>query len=241
MDEKQFDALVTRFASGSSRRDSVKALLAAALASVGVSSLAEARKGKGKGDGKDRKGKDHKGRDHKGKDKHHKGRGDKGKDHHGKSQAEGKHGQGQVDADCAQNFCVCPGANPAVCNGTTCLDCEYQGRICPKKRRLKENSSPNFRVSSGAAARHRRDHDNAPAGNDHAGPDDHAAPDDHDRGADLQRAVVYRGWQRQPEHLRAVRDELRLPLAEQHQQRLLHDGDGVRRHAMHHRHLTQRL
>ena len=46
MDSKQFDALVARLASGATRRDAVKGVLGGTLASVGVTSVASARKGK---------------------------------------------------------------------------------------------------------------------------------------------------------------------------------------------------
>jgi hypothetical protein len=59
MDSKQFDELVTRLASAATRRNAVKGVVGGALASVGVTSVATAKKGeggkgkaKGKGKGK---------------------------------------------------------------------------------------------------------------------------------------------------------------------------------------------
>jgi hypothetical protein len=49
MDSKQFDELVARLASGATRRDAVKGVVGGTLASVGVMSVASAKKGKGKG------------------------------------------------------------------------------------------------------------------------------------------------------------------------------------------------
>jgi hypothetical protein len=53
MDKDKFDELIARLAEGPSRRDALKGILGGALASVGVSSLAE-----GKGKGKKGKGRD---------------------------------------------------------------------------------------------------------------------------------------------------------------------------------------
>jgi hypothetical protein len=49
MDTKQFDELVARLANASSRRDAVKGVVGGALASVGVTSVASAKKDKRKG------------------------------------------------------------------------------------------------------------------------------------------------------------------------------------------------
>src|SRR5215216_4640272 len=56
MDSKQFDELVARLASASSRRSAVKGVIGGALASAGVTSVASAKKDKSKGKGK-KKGK----------------------------------------------------------------------------------------------------------------------------------------------------------------------------------------
>ena len=48
MDSKQFDELVARLASASSRRSAVKGVLGGALASAGVTSVAAEKGGKGK-------------------------------------------------------------------------------------------------------------------------------------------------------------------------------------------------
>ena len=55
MDSKQFDELLARLASAATRRDAVKGVVGGALASVGVTSVATAKKdggGKGKAKGK---------------------------------------------------------------------------------------------------------------------------------------------------------------------------------------------
>ena len=233
MDEKQFDELVTRFASGSSRRDSVKALLAAALATVGVPSLAEARKGKGK----DRRTQ---GRDHKGKDKHHKSKAERARTTTARARL-GKLARGgfppmpeRRSSASARGRATRSATRPPASTAST------RGRSARRSDDQIRNQFPfSFRVSSGADCPSTAATTTTTPAPTTPAPTTTPRADDDDRGADLQRAVVYRGWQRQPEHLRAVRDELRLPLTEQHHQRLLHDGDGVRRHAMHHRHLTQ--
>ena len=46
MDSKQFDELVARLASGQSRREALKGIAGGALASVGVTSVASAKKDK---------------------------------------------------------------------------------------------------------------------------------------------------------------------------------------------------
>jgi hypothetical protein len=68
MDSKQFDELVARLAGVASRRNAVKGALGGALASVGVTSVAAEKGGKGNGKGKG-----------KGKNGKRKGRGNKGK------------------------------------------------------------------------------------------------------------------------------------------------------------------
>jgi len=52
MDSKQFDELVARLASAATRRNAVKGVLGGALASVGVTSVAAEKGGKGKGKAK---------------------------------------------------------------------------------------------------------------------------------------------------------------------------------------------
>src|SRR5918997_4407114 len=53
MDSKQFDELVARLASAATRRDAVKGVVGGALASVGVTAIATAKKGgNGKAKGK---------------------------------------------------------------------------------------------------------------------------------------------------------------------------------------------
>jgi hypothetical protein len=48
MDSKQFDELVAKLASAATRREAVKGVLGGTLASVGVTSVASAKKGKGR-------------------------------------------------------------------------------------------------------------------------------------------------------------------------------------------------
>src|SRR5215203_4080718 len=57
MDSKQFDELVARLASASSRRSAVKGVIGGALASAGVTSVAAKNGGKGKGKGGQNKNK----------------------------------------------------------------------------------------------------------------------------------------------------------------------------------------
>jgi hypothetical protein len=52
MDSKQFDELVARLANAATRRDAVKGVVGGALASVGVTSVASAHGGHGKGKAK---------------------------------------------------------------------------------------------------------------------------------------------------------------------------------------------
>ena len=155
MDEKQFDALVTRFASGSSRRDSVKALLAAALATVGVSSLAEARKGKGK----DRKGKG--------------GRGAgiiRGRTRRERPKASMAKARSNLRR---QKLLCLAGAERRGCHETTGIDCEYRGRSKEGPPQNQGTVPLQLPSPSGSMYEHRRDNDNA-AGDDHV-----AASDDH--------------------------------------------------------------
>src|SRR5215217_7799112 len=60
MDCKQFDELVARLASGTSRRNAVKGVVGGALATVGVTSVAAEKGGNGKAKGP-KEGKGHKG------------------------------------------------------------------------------------------------------------------------------------------------------------------------------------
>ena len=55
VDSKQFDELVARLAKGPSRRDALKGIAGGALAAVGVTSVADAKKQKSRGAGADSK------------------------------------------------------------------------------------------------------------------------------------------------------------------------------------------
>jgi len=60
MDSKQFDELVARLASATTRRNAVKGVVGGALATVGVTSVAAEKGGKGKSKGKGKKHGHHK-------------------------------------------------------------------------------------------------------------------------------------------------------------------------------------
>ena len=59
MDSKQFEELVARLKNATTRRDAVKGVVGGALASVGVTSVVSAKKGKGHKKGKKAKCKGH--------------------------------------------------------------------------------------------------------------------------------------------------------------------------------------
>lgn len=89
MDGKDFDALVERLTSGTSRRNAVRGMVGGALTSVGAASLAEEAAGKGKGKGK-RKGRN---------------RRDKGRDDAAAEKKKKK----------KKTICFCPSSNPLSC------------------------------------------------------------------------------------------------------------------------------
>lgn len=116
MDAKTFDDLVARMFRGTSRRDTVKGVLAGAVAAVGVPVLGEAKTKKGKGKGKHRKG--------------------TGKADKGQRQAAAKQQPSEVQAARRRKPCSsCITRKRGKCrvslpDGTTCTDTAGQNGIC---------------------------------------------------------------------------------------------------------------
>lgn len=154
MDSEEFDDLIARLTSGSSRRAPVRGVLAGSLAAAGVPMLAEAKNGTGKrkhGKGRPKRSLVHswlcrwghrppgasgcttaprgKGKYHQGKNR--KDRKDR-KDHGDKGSAKAK----------KQAFCLCRGTSAAQCTPTQCVGCDYQGKLGKKQRRSIQDQFP---------------------------------------------------------------------------------------------------